>query len=117
MVIYGRPRADGTKRQYFPARCGDCKYVHKPRGATWFLRRIRKDGGCWTWLGSRTIQGYGIWQGMYLHRFFFRLYYGFDAETVDHLCRNKTSLNPRHMESVTGAENTRRAWLVRRLPS
>jgi hypothetical protein len=33
--------------------------------------------------------------------------------TIDHLCLNKTCLNPEHMEIVTRAENTRRAHVGR----
>ncbi len=33
---------------------------------------------------------------------------------LDHLCRNKLCINPRHLEPVTYAENNRRARLAQR---
>lgn len=46
------------------------------------------------------------------HRVVFQIYYGYEPETVDHLCENKWCLNPHHMESVTQGENVAR-WIQR----
>lgn len=48
----------------------------------------------------------------YAHRLIWEAFHGPipDDLTVDHLCFNRRCINIRHMELVTAAENTRRAW-------
>jgi len=78
-----------------------------------------RDDGCWEWLGRIDKAGYGrsgdtgnrlahrsMWEAM--------LQPITDGMTLDHLCRNRACVNPAHMEEVTHAENTRRAWAARR---
>src|SRR3977135_3690762 len=69
-----------------------------------------QTGGCWPWLGSTTGSGYGqIRYGGHLlaHRIAYVLRKG-DIPTglqLDHLCRNRSCVNPAHLEPVTGREN------------
>lgn len=83
--------------------------VYKPDG----------DEGCWEWLGYINKAGYGCfhykgnpnkrpnWHRAY--RVAFRLFVGEvpdDRPVLDHLCRNRRCVNPKHLEPVTARENT-----------
>lgn len=70
--------------------------------------------GCWTWTGSKHPLGYGMAKALgerYAHRVSYRLHRGPIPEglTIDHLCRNRSCVNPAHLEVVSLAENIRRA--------
>lgn len=70
--------------------------------------------GCWNWNGTKRKDGYGklMIDGKFVraHRFFYELIIGRieEVKVVDHTCRNRSCVNPAHMEIVTRAENTRR---------
>jgi len=67
------------------------------------------DTSCWEWAGARTTAGYGrvTIDGVdgYVHRFVMDAPAGM---VVDHLCRNPSCYNPRHLEVVTDYENRKR---------
>jgi endogenous inhibitor of DNA gyrase (YacG/DUF329 family) len=77
--------------------------------------KIRKIEGsdCWLWTGS-TRGGYGRFKiatvTQEAHRASYELYVGPipDGLQLDHLCRNRSCINPAHLEPVTCAENIRR---------
>lgn len=75
---------------------------------------------CWLWLGTGTKSGYGQLsvdgQHHYAHRVSYELHVGPipDGLQIDHLCRTRRCVNPRHLEPVTPLVNTRRAMAHRR---
>lgn len=81
-----------------------------------FWSKVKKPAAvdeCWLWVGA-TVRGYGefYFKGRQLkaHRFAYELLVGPIPEglTIDHLCRNRSCINPSHMEPVTIQENLRR---------
>ena len=79
------------------------------------MRRVTKtDAGCWQWNGSTTRNGYGQlriggkhWMA---HRFSYNELVGKipDGKDLDHLCRNRRCVNPKHLEPVTRSVNLAR---------
>ena len=78
------------------------------------------NSGCWLWTKCGTHNGYG-WikrngKHQYAHRTSYELFVGPIPEglQIDHLCRVRCCVNPRHLEPVTRSENIRRGELVMR---
>lgn len=79
----------------------------------------KKDNGCWEWLGYKNERNYGTFplrnhssgkETWITHRLSYLLFVGRIKKDfqIDHLCMNKSCVNPDHLESVTAKENTRR---------
>ena len=81
-----------------------------------FWNSIWLGDGCWLWTATKNPNGYGtFWDGRKTwraHRFAYELLVGPIPEglQLDHLCRVRDCVNPDHLEPVTNAENTLRAY-------
>ncbi len=82
--------------------------------------KIVSDGdGCWFWVGSRNRKGYGNLrrdqadggQVIAAHRYVYQKLVGPIPEglQIDHLCRVRHCVNPKHLEPVEPVVNTRRS--------
>lgn len=83
------------------------------------LKRIERiPDGCWQWRGLIAKSGYGFvkkdGKTFYAHRFWYEYFVGSIPAglTIDHLCANRSCVNPDHLEPVTRSVNTKRAWLT-----
>lgn len=81
----------------------------RPTLDTLFWARVHKTEGCWQWTGNVAPNGYGrIGNRLYCaHRYAYALLVGTipDGKQLDHLCRNRSCVNPAHLEVVTRREN------------
>ena|SRR3990167_2421403 len=79
-----------------------------------FWEKVEKTDGCWLWLGYCNPKGYGYYYDGYgtnrVHRFAYRVLVGEipDDLEIDHLCRVRNCVNPKHLETVTHRVNCRR---------
>lgn len=75
--------------------------------------QVDEETGCWCWTASNT-NGYGRYKHagamVPAHRFAFETLTGRVIGDLhsDHTCRNRSCVNPTHIELVTQAENNRR---------
>ena len=80
-----------------------------------FFAKVEQRGECWVWTGARQYSGYGRFLGddhrvTGAHQWSWRFFRGpVPAGLVlDHLCRNRSCVNPDHLEPVTQRINVRR---------
>ena len=97
--------------------CKDCtpKRGRKTNSFNDVLNKYVVDkNGCWAYTGKIEKNGYGAFyyrQSTYkAHRVAYEILVGPipDKLVLDHLCKNKSCINPSHLEPVSQKENARR---------
>lgn len=91
----------------------------------YFYAKIEPEpnSGCWLWVGSVNGKYPKLWDGrrgevVFAHRFSWTVFRGPIPEgtEIDHKCRVKLCVNPRHLEPVSRSENLKRMNRARKLP-
>lgn len=78
-----------------------------------FWSKVEVVGDCWEWQGTKQAE-YGLFREDGKNVLAYRWSYAFFGGVVpeglqlDHLCRNRSCVNPAHLEPVTPRDNTLR---------
>lgn len=86
-----------------------------------FWKWVEKTESCWNWIGCLSNAGYGSFslgkingkaKSVLAHRFSYEILVGNipNGLTIDHLCRNRKCVNPKHLEAVTMQVNNLRGY-------
>lgn len=79
-----------------------------------FMKRVKhglKKEDCWEWIGSKDKHGYGrFWicgEKTTAQRASYRMFIGDfpNHYQIDHICRNPSCVNPKHLQAITVKEN------------
>lgn len=88
-------------------------------GRSKFAAQLRREStGCVIWTGRKTTNGYGKFYYKRVHYTAHRVAYVQDKGDIpagmvlDHLCRNRSCVNPDHLEAVSQSVNVRRGLNV-----
>ena len=103
-------------------RYGDPTYSHaqaarEGEGERFWMSVDKSGDECWTWTGALTTNGYGLFRvvdkptNVRAHRYSYAIAKGPipHGMHIDHMCRNRTCVNPSHLRLATkkqNAENT-----------
>ena len=91
-------------------------FVSRPlQERLWEKVGVPDSYNCWPWLGAKNNKGYGVVYNAdrsycMAHRVAYEIVLGPipDGLYPDHLCRNRSCVNPWHIEPVTNRENVLR---------
>lgn len=90
----------------------------KPKDIARFMSKVEEsENGCWLWTGTLDPQGYGMirvaGKTLWVHRFAVAVFghRRIAGREVDHKCRCRNCVNPKHLRPVTPGRN--RADIVR----
>ena len=90
------------------------RYIAQPVRERFTAQYEPAASGCWRWSGVVDRLGYGAMEidghKAMAHRVAHELYKGPipQGQTIDHLCRNRTCVNPAHLEAVPHRVNVLR---------
>jgi len=76
-----------------------------------FWDKVEITPNCWNWKGYIGNNGYGMFRTglnkVMSHRFIYEIMteHIIDSLDLDHLCRNRSCVNPNHLQQVTRREN------------
>ncbi|MFS2091030.1 HNH endonuclease signature motif containing protein [Paenarthrobacter nicotinovorans] len=79
-----------------------------------FWASVEKSADCWNWTGWLDTHGYGTLHLGRKHHRAHRISFAIHGRkldqtmVLDHLCRNRRCVNPKHLEQVTNVENVMR---------
>jgi len=94
--------------------------IMPPKPRLWqdrFMEKIQiAEDGCWDWTAGTNGNGYGVFwlvpnrTRVYAHRLMHEWMIGPipEGREIDHLCRNRSCVNPTHLEAVTRKVNQHR---------
>jgi hypothetical protein len=85
-----------------------------------FRAKVAVDSnGCWIWQASKLKSGYGLFTNenrktVTAHRWIWEYTHGAipDEMVIDHICRNTSCVNPKHLQVITQSENIKRSLTV-----
>lgn len=82
----------------------------------WSWVKKGQPAECWTWTRSHYASGYPVFNRGYGHRYAFE--YGHRISIplgyqVDHICRNRSCVNPDHLRLATNKQNNENQGLRR----
>jgi hypothetical protein len=85
-----------------------------------FYKKITVVQECWIWKASKLESGYGLFTDEYgktitAHRWSFQHFHGVIPQglVIDHICRNPSCVNPKHLQAISQSDNIKRSLLVK----
>ena len=102
--------------QYYYECEPECQYcvVFNKGSVDRFWSKVKKTNDCWVWTGFIDVNGYGKFsyfsKTIFAHRFSKSMVEKLDdKKEIDHLCRNRACVNPKHLEQVSHLVNVMRS--------
>lgn len=86
----------------------------KSKAYSRFMIKVNKTDNCWLWTACKNVNGYGVFglegKPHLAHRVSYEMHVGPISKglVIDHLCRNRSCVNPEHLEPVDQRENIMR---------